>query len=55
MTFVTVTVNIKTHAIVCVDGIFNDAGSAQQYADVQNTKWADGKYYTTVEVVTKPA
>ena len=54
MKFVTVTVNLETHRIVCVDGVFELCSDAQEHADKITARMNTSKYSTSVEVVTKP-
>jgi len=53
--YVTVTVNVETHKILSVDGVFSSVAEAQAHVDKMNEfHGRDVKYKTTVEPVTKP-
>ena len=58
MTFVTVTVNIQTGSIICVDGPFENSDAAEEHAglmEFRHTKRnAADRIKTTAQVVTKP-
>ena len=57
MQFVVVTLNVKACRIVCVDGPFTIALSAQEYADAANKGFEERntlQYKASVQVITKP-
>lgn len=57
MQFVVVTLNVKACRIVCVDGPFTVALSAQEYADAANKGFEERntlQYKASVQVIMKP-